>query len=80
MWQCTSSDSLALADGLYEPVDGIGRERRTALGSEHVTVVREFPAQCGQHAELVAADGMDRWLAILDPPHMQRGRSTEFDL
>jgi len=69
-----------LADDLDEPVDGIGRERGAALGGEDVAAVRIFLAQRGQHAQLVAADGMDRRLAFLGAPYVQGSRSTELDL
>jgi hypothetical protein len=63
----------SLADRLHKPVDGIWCEWRAALGREDVASVREFLAKGSQHAQLVASDGMDGWLAILGPTNMQGG-------
>src|SRR6516162_4637611 len=69
-----------LADDLHQPVDRIWRERRTALRGEDIAAVRVFLSKRRQHAELVAADRMDGWLALLGSANMQRGRAAELDL
>src|SRR5450631_780280 len=61
----------ARADGLDQPVDGVWRERRAALGGEHIAAVRMLPAQCRQRAQFVATDWMNRRLAVLGPPDMK---------
>jgi hypothetical protein len=63
----------AVADRLNQPVDGIRRERRAALGGEDVAAVRELLAQCCQHAQLVAPDRVNGWLAVLGAANVQGG-------
>jgi hypothetical protein len=70
----------ALADRLQVSVDGIGRERRAALGGEDVAAVRILLAQRRQYAQLITADGMNAGLAILGPPNVKSSRPAELDL
>ena len=69
-----------LADDLDQPVDRIRREWRAALAGDDIAAVRVFLSKRRQHAEFVAADRMDGWLALLGPANMQRGRAAELDL
>ena len=81
MWKWTGSGRLgAVADVLDQPVDGVGGERRPALGGEHVAVVGERLAQRRQHPQLIAPDRVNTGLAALGPPDMQRGRSPRLHL
>ena len=70
----------AVADVLDQPVDGVGGERRPALGGEHVAVVGERLTQRRQHPQLIAPDRVNTGLAALGPPDMQRGRSPKLHL
>jgi hypothetical protein len=51
-------ESGATADALDEAVDGIRRERATALGGEDKGRIRGLPAQLAQGSHLVASQRM----------------------
>src|SRR6516165_9182074 len=63
-------NTRSLADDLDQPVDRIRREWRAALRGEDIAAVRVLLSKRRQHAELVAAGGMNGWLALLGPSHM----------
>jgi len=58
MWKCTGTECGA--DDLDWPIDGV---TDAALGGEDVARVRIFLPQGRHHAKLIAANGMDGWLA-----------------
>jgi hypothetical protein len=58
----------------------VGRERAAALGGEDEGAVGGLPAQLAQSADFVAEERMRRWLTVLRPADVQRGRAAEFDL
>jgi hypothetical protein len=61
----------APTDDLHQPVDGIGRERRSALAGEDVDAVGIFLAQRRQQAQLFPPDGVNGRTAILGPVDVQ---------
>src|SRR5262249_3593035 len=56
----------ALANGLHEAVDGVSSKRAAALGLEDEST-RRVALQLAQHAQFVAADGVD-WRACRSWP------------
>ena len=72
--------SGARAYALDKPIDGVRSERPAALSGKDVTAIGKLPAQLPQCPQLVAAERVNGWLAILEAPDMQRSRLAEFDL
>jgi len=69
----------ALANALDQAVHGVGCEGPTPLGGKYKAAIGKLPAQFVQSADFVAAERIHGWLAVLNPAHMQRGRSAELD-
>jgi hypothetical protein len=69
----------ALADALDQSINSVRREWGAALGFEHVTTAG-VTLQLAKRAQLVDADRVGGWLAILDAANVQRGGAFKFDL
>jgi hypothetical protein len=67
-------------DALDEPVDGVGRERTAALGGKDERTVGELPAQLTQRPDLVAAERVRAWRAVLGAAGVERGVAAKLDL
>ena len=81
MWACTLEGQSGARDyALDKPIDGVRSERPAALSGKDVTAIGKLPAQLPQCPQLVAAERVNGWLAILEAPDMQRSRLAEFDL
>jgi hypothetical protein len=60
----------ALADALYKPIDGVCGEGAAAFGFEY-EVTLCFCVELPESPNLIAAERMNTWLAVLGPPDMQ---------
>ena len=69
----------ARANGLHEAVDGVSRKWTPAFGLEDKGA-RRVPLQLAQHAQFVAADGVNCGLAVLGPADVQRRIAPPLDL
>jgi hypothetical protein len=69
----------ALANALDQPINGIGGEWAAPLRLEHIAA-RGLALEFAKRAQLVAADRVRGWLAILGTADVQRGGASEFDL
>ena len=68
------------AYNLDQPVNGVRRKGRAPLSGKDVAAVRVFLPQLREHAQLIAPDRMNAWLAVLGATDMQAGRPSELNL
>jgi hypothetical protein len=71
-----SGQSASPADALDVAIDGVRRERPSALSREDEARARELPAQLAQRADLIVAEPMGRRFAVLGAADVERGSSA----
>jgi hypothetical protein len=70
----------ALTNALKMPIDCISCKWPSPLGREDITTIGKLPAQLAQCPDFLAAEWMNRRLAVLDPADMQGSGPAELNL
>jgi hypothetical protein len=65
---------------LDQPVDGISRKGRSSLSGKDIAASGVFLPQLRKHAQFIAPNRMNAWLAVLGPTDMQTSRPSELNL